>query len=136
VVLGNVENPNAYVRALLAKRGDRVRFLGTIYDREKLAALRFFARSYFHGHSVGGTNPSLLEAMACSNLVIAHDNPFNREVLGDSGIFFRTSAELASAVDAIDAGRVDIRMLQRGATDRTRTRYQWDRIADAYLELF
>jgi glycosyltransferase involved in cell wall biosynthesis len=131
VVLGNIENPNAYVQKLLEHRGAQIRFVGTVYDKKKLAALRFYARSYMHGHSVGGTNPS----MACSNLVIAHDNPFNREVLGDFGVFFKTSAELASTVDAIDAGRIDKNMLREGAKERIRERYLWDQIAEAYLEL-
>jgi glycosyltransferase involved in cell wall biosynthesis len=135
VILGNIENPNAYVRKLLAYRSARVRFLGTVYDKNKLTAMRYYARSYMHGHSVGGTNPSLLEAMACSNLVIAHDNPFNREVIGDFGLFFRTSAELSSIVDAIDAGRVDKDVLRGGAKARIRERYLWDQITDAYMVL-
>ena len=135
LVLGNFENPNKYVRMLLAHSSARVRFIGGVYDRRKLEALRFYARAYMHGHSVGGTNPSLLEAMACSNLVMAHDNPFNREVLGNSGVYFKSSAELASIVDAIDNGRVDKGILQRGAAQRIRERYLWDQIADSYLEL-
>lgn len=135
VILGNVETPNAYVRTLLAHGTDRVRFIGVVYHREKLEALRFYARAYIHGHSVGGTNPSLLEAMACSNLVIAHDNPFNREVLGDSGVFFRTSDELASTVNAIDAGEIENSILRKAAADRIREHYLWDHVTDAYLEL-
>ena len=135
VILGNIENPNAYVRALLAHNGDRIRFLGTVYDKEKLAALRFCARAYMHGHSVGGTNPSLLEAMACSNLVIAHDNPFNREVIETSGLFFKTRADLAAHVDAIDVAQVDGQMLAKQARERIRARYEWGQIADSYLEL-
>jgi glycosyltransferase involved in cell wall biosynthesis len=135
VVLGNIENPNPYVCALLERRSNRVRFIGTVYDKEKLAALRFYARAYLHGHSVGGTNPSLLEAMACSNLVIAHDNPFNREVLQDSGLFFTTRPELAAAINAIDGAQVDVRKLRNRATERIRASYQWSQIADSYLEL-
>jgi glycosyltransferase involved in cell wall biosynthesis len=135
IVLGNVETPNAYVRTLLAHRSDQVRFIGVVYDRQKLEAIRFYTRAYLHGHSVGGTNPSLLEAMACSNLIVAHDNPFNREVLGDSGTFFRTSDELASTVNAIDAGEIDKDALRKGATARIRERYTWEQIAEVYLEL-
>jgi glycosyltransferase involved in cell wall biosynthesis len=134
VILGNIENANDYVLDLLSHRSERVRFIGTIYESETLAALRFYARAYIHGHSVGGTNPSLLEAMACSNLVIAHDNPFNREVLGDSGLFFSQSADLArvliAAADSIDC---DIR--RRRATEIVASRYSWDKIADQYFTL-
>jgi glycosyltransferase involved in cell wall biosynthesis len=135
VVLGDIENPNEYVQKLLVHTSPRVRFIGTVFDRNRLEALRFYARAYMHGHSVGGTNPSLLEAMACSNLIIAHDNPFNREVLGGFGIFFNTSTQLACTVDEIDAGKLNPSLLRKGVADRIRERYMWDQVADAYLEL-
>lgn len=135
VILGNVENPNAYVRKLLEYQSNRIRFAGTLFDRGRLNSLRYYARAYFHGHSVGGTNPSLLEAMACSNLVIAHDNPFNREVLGDSGLHWSTIDDLASIIDSVDERRVDAEMRGRKASEIVRSRYQWDHIADVYLGL-
>jgi lipopolysaccharide/colanic/teichoic acid biosynthesis glycosyltransferase/glycosyltransferase involved in cell wall biosynthesis len=135
VVIGDIDRQTAYVRELLAFRSDRIHFVGTVYDQVKLCALRYYCRAYFHGHSVGGTNPSLLEAMACSNAVIAHDNCFNREVLGASGQYWTTSDEVTSLVEALDEGRADA--LARGvmAKEIVRARYQWDRIADSYLEL-
>jgi glycosyltransferase involved in cell wall biosynthesis len=135
VILGNIDKPNPYVQTLLTHRGDRIRFLGTVYDREKLAALRFFSRAYIHGHSVGGTNPSLLEAMACSNLVIAHDNPFNREVIGDCGLFFKTREQVAASVNAIDAMQIDAITIKQRAKERIRARYVWDQVADSYFTL-
>lgn len=135
VIFGNIEKPNLYVSQLLEHKSDSVRFLGTLYDNDKLTALRFSARAYFHGHSVGGTNPSLLEAMACSNLVIAHDNPFNREVIGDSGLFFRSSEELARVVMALESGDIRGELLRQSAAQRIREHYQWDQIAESYLKL-
>lgn len=135
VILGNIENPNTYVQRLLAHQSKRIRFIGTVYDRANLEPLRFFARAYLHGHSVGGTNPSLLEAMACSNLVIAHDNPFNREVLGECGLFFRNPRDLSSQIHAIDAGEVKIQVLRDGVLARIKKHYTWDQIAQLYLEL-
>ncbi len=135
VILGNIENPNPYVQRLLGHKSNKIRFVGAVYDREKLGSLRFNARAYIHGHSVGGTNPSLLEAMASSSLVIAHDNPFNREVLGDFGMFFRTSDDLSSNIRAIEEGRVRKDILLRGAIDRIRTNYHWDQIVERYTEL-
>ena len=135
VILGHIEKPNTYVQTLLAYSSKRIRFLGTVYDKEKLAALRFCARAYIHGHSVGGTNPSLLEAMACSNVIIAHDNPFNREVITHFGQFFTTPADLAAAVNAIESAQVDRQELGKRARDRIRARYGWNQIADAYFEL-
>ena len=135
VILGNTANPNHYVRQLLAYRSNQVRFVGAVYEKEKLAALRIYARGYMHGHSVGGTNPSLLEAMACSNLVIAHDNPFNREVLGESGLFFETPDQLASIVSAVDEGRVDVETRRRRSRDIISSRYRWDQMAEVYFGL-
>lgn len=133
VIVGNMENHNSYVRAIRRHKSDRIRFLGTVYDKTELSALRFFARAYLHGHSVGGTNPSLLEAMACSNLVIAHDNPFNREVLGNCGLYWSAPDEVASIVDAVDELGVDADRRREAAVEIIRTRYTWDKIADAYL---
>lgn len=133
VILGNIEKSNSYVQTLLRHKSDRIRFLGTIYDRVELGSLRFYACAYLHGHSVGGTNPSLLEAMACSNLVIAHDNPFNREVLGDCGLYWSTREEVASIVDAVDESRVNADCRKRLAIEIVCTRYTWDQITNAYL---
>jgi glycosyltransferase involved in cell wall biosynthesis len=134
VILGNIENPNDYVRDLLSHRSERVRFIGTVYESKTLAALRFYARAYMHGHSVGGTNPSLLEAMACSNLVIAHDNPFNREVLGDAGLYFSSSAELANVLHSV-MDCVDSDARRRRAAEIVESRYSWDKITDEYFTL-
>ena len=79
----------------------------------KLAALRFHARAYLHGHSVGGTNPSLLEGMGCSNLVIAHDNRFNREVLGDAVFSSLSPESLACLIDQVDSHRLNLTLLGR-----------------------
>ena len=135
ILLGDTQEPNGYVRRLLERRSEQIRFIGTVYDKEKLVTLRSHARAYFHGHSVGGTNPSLLEAMACGNLVVAHANPFNEEVLGDTALFFRTPQDLASIVDTIDAGQLDADHLRRSAKERIQSKYRWDQIADAYLAL-
>ncbi len=135
IILGNIENPNAYVRTILLHRSERVRFEGTVFNKEKLIALRYYARAYLHGHSVGGTNPSLLEAMACSNLVIAHDNPFNREVLGDSGLYFATRNELTCIINSLDCNLIEANVLRQKAPKIINARYLWDQIADAYIDL-
>ncbi|MEX0967704.1 MAG: DUF1972 domain-containing protein [Bacteroidia bacterium] len=76
----------------------RIRFVGGIYDQQLLNNLRYYSRLYFHGHSVGGTNPSLLEAMASSASIVAHDNPFNRAVLGNDAQYFQTPNEVAQLI--------------------------------------
>lgn len=78
---------------------EKIRFVGAIYEKYLLDNLRHFTRLYFHGHSVGGTNPSLLEAMACQCRVVAHDNQFNRGVLQDHALYFEDDATLASIID-------------------------------------
>lgn len=89
VVLGNYDVKNkAYHRQVLEAADDNILFLGAIYQQNIVRALRYHARFYIHGHTVGGTNPSLIEAMAVGKPVIAHDNVFNRWVLGDGGMFF------------------------------------------------
>jgi glycosyltransferase involved in cell wall biosynthesis len=135
VVLGDVRTPNRYVRRLLTHASDHVRFIGTVYDKRKLEALRYYSWAYFHGHSVGGTNPSLLEAMACSNLVVAHDNAFNRSVLDDAGLYFSDSDDLASLLIDLEASGRDTTALRAGANAIIEGRFQWGQIADEYLQL-
>src|SRR5258706_7044218 len=91
VLVGDHTRKSKYAQSIASYNNDRLLFVGPVYDESRIRALRYFCRAYLHGHSVGGTNPSLLEAMGCGNVVISHDNPFNREVLGDSGLFFSTS---------------------------------------------
>ena len=79
-VLGTYTTADPYQRAVMDAASDEVVFLGAIYDPETVAALRFHSVAYLHGHTVGGTNPSLVEAMAAGNAVIAHDNEYNKSV--------------------------------------------------------
>ncbi|MFX0556020.1 DUF1972 domain-containing protein [Maribacter sp. CXY002] len=76
-------------------RSTNIIFLGGIYNLNHLNNLRYFSNLYFHGHSVGGTNPSLLEAMASNSLIIANDNIFNKGVLGDNAYYFKNSDDVA-----------------------------------------
>jgi glycosyltransferase involved in cell wall biosynthesis len=135
IILGDHRNPGAYVAKLLAIADPRIRFIGTVFDKEKLSCLRFHCFAYFHGHSVGGTNPSLLEAMGCGNLVIAHDNGFNREVLGDTGIFFRDEGSLPALIAEAEDPAFMPGPLKAGARKRVEGNYSWDRISRQYSDL-
>lgn len=135
LVLGNQQSGTEYVRQLLAVRDPRLRLIGTVFDQEKLQALRFFSRAYFHGHSVGGTNPSLIEAMGCGNVVIAHDNPFNREVAGEAACFFTRAHDIPGVLRDLNADAVARQRLGRAAQERVARTYTWDAITKAYLEL-
>jgi rhamnosyltransferase len=118
IIVGPLTNAR-YVSRLLELRTPPVLFLGGIFDRARLNALRIRCFAYIHGHEVGGTNPSLLEAMACGNAVLAYDVPFNREVARDSGLYFRTRSELAGKM----------RLLEENALLRENSRAKAKRIA-------
>ena len=107
-----------------------------VYDKNKLQALRYHSLAYFHGHSVGGTNPSLLEALGCSNLIIAHDNIFNREVVGEIGFYFSGPNDIPSLVQQIESlSKERIEFLKNKAETRIEGKYNWDAIADSYMEI-
>lgn len=136
VVVGDVQPVTKYQAQLLAERSDRVKFLGGVYDATLLNCLRVNAACYLHGHSVGGTNPSLLEALACGNLTIAHDNPFNREVARDAAWYFSSLPQLASCLSQVmgmsEAARITA---QKRSRQVICDHYTWDGIADAYAHL-
>lgn len=135
VVIGNVDTQTPYVRRLLGFASSAVRFLGTIYDKSILVPLRYYSRIYFHGHSVGGTNPSLLEAMACSNAIVAHDNPFNREVSGNSALYFSGSSDLSLHIERLENDRETWSALRDSARERVRAKYNWDLVVDEYIKI-
>ncbi|NOZ13587.1 MAG: glycosyltransferase family 1 protein [Acidobacteria bacterium] len=114
-----------------------IRFLGGIYNYEKLTELRRHCRLYFHGHSVGGTNPSLLEAMASGARICAHDNPFNRAVLEDGGEYFSSSAQVARLIESYPDTNNEF-WGKRAHSNRKKLKemYNWDRVTTQYLELF
>ena len=136
VVVGNVTGATAYERRLLQLAGEKVRFVGGIYDAQQLKSLRVHAACYLHGHSVGGTNPSLLEALACGNWVVAHDNPFNREVARQSAEYFHTPEQLAQCLDRwVRIADAERPQRSRHARQVVAEHYTWDRIVDAYEAL-
>jgi rhamnosyltransferase len=107
-----------------------------IYEMDKLYILRKNSFGYIHGHSVGGTNPSLVEAMGSGNIVIAHNNEFNREVLGEElGYFFSNEFELKEVLEALEKEK-DLDVRRNLIKERACSLYNWDNIAQSYLELF
>lgn len=136
LIVGNLKN-SKYVNELLSYRSEKIIFIGGIYDKEKLSSIRIGCRAYLHGHSVGGTNPSLLEALGCGNLVIAHDNVFNREVTDNKMFYFADSCECSEAIDKVD--RMNNEELERYSViskDRIMTYYNWERITNLYEKMF
>lgn len=139
VVAGGNPYETPYVRNVraLAHGSPLVRWLGPVWDQELLDALYANTRLYLHGHSVGGTNPSLLRAMGAGAPVAALDVDFNREVLGDTGRYFeRLSALSALLVDVdLDDGTTGLSGLGARARERAQALYDWDRVAELYEQL-
>ena len=115
VVVGNHLAKTPYGAKLRSVADLRIRMIGTVYDQAKLICLRYHSFAYLHGHSVGGTNPSLLEAMGCGNLILAHDNPFNRETLGLCGLYFADATELTQLIDCTERGENEQAQLRAGS---------------------
>ncbi len=136
IVVGGLRDGDEYCDRLRSLASDKIRFLGGVYDQERLWALRLGCRAYLHGHSVGGTNPSLLEAMAAGNAVIAHDNVFNREVLGAAGWFFAGPEDLAErAADVLALPEEEHANVADRVRKRVAQEYSWDSVCQRYLEL-
>lgn len=114
----------------------RVTWLGHVSDDEVLHGLWQHAGVYFHGHSVGGTNPALVQAMACSTPVVARDTPYNREVLAEAAIFVEpTSADIAAAcLKVLNDPRLREDLGER-AYVRSRSHYSWESVCAAYERL-
>lgn len=136
VVVGSAPYDDTYTRSVHARAQDdpRVRFLGGVWDPGLLDALYAGAATYVHGHSVGGTNPSLLRAIGAGTATIAYDVVFNREVLRDAGLFFTDAPSLARQLDRVEADGDDV--ARRGARLAERARdYDWDDVALRYESL-
>jgi glycosyltransferase involved in cell wall biosynthesis len=135
VVVGSVPYESQHVRELTAHASDRVRFVGGIWDQELLDQLYANARSYLHGHSVGGTNPSLLRALGSGAPVTAYDVVFNREVCMDHARFFADEEGVQRALLADDDDVESARVRGLSGQSHVAATYQWDDVAEAYGQL-
>jgi glycosyltransferase involved in cell wall biosynthesis len=134
VVVGSAPYADAYTRRVHALGDDRVVFMGGVWDQGLLDQLYANSFTYLHGHSVGGTNPSLLRAIGAGAAAIAFDVNFNREVLADTGRYFTTAADIATEIEFAE--------LNPAATHDRGTRaqqvayhYDWDDVAARYEKL-
>ncbi len=116
----------------------RIKFVGTVYDRELLKKIRENAYGYFHGHEVGGTNPSLLEALGATKLNLLYDVGFNREVAEDAAVYWnKEEGNLAALIDEADGyGDGTIEELGKKAKQRIKEAYSWEYICRKYLDVF
>lgn len=137
VVVGTAPYAADYIDRIerTAAADPRIRLLGGVWDQDVLNQLYGNALTYVHGHSVGGTNPSLLRAMGAAASTLAYDVVFNREVLGADARYFGDAEDLPALLTAAEADPAG--QLRRGGrlAVRVRERYDWDRVADGYEEL-
>lgn len=138
VVLGNF-NPekNKYHRLVMDAAGDEVVFPGAIYEADVVQALRYFSRFYIHGHRVGGTNPSLVEAMGASCSIIAHDNSFNRWVAGEAAVYFNDEHDCAALFEKYlgDDQSASVAAMKQESARRFNEKFTWENILSQYERL-
>ncbi len=135
LVVGKTEN--SFGKKLVQQYSQRntIRFLGGIYDFDVLNNLRYFSKLYFHGHSVGGTNPSLLEAMASSAQIAAHNNIFNGSILGPDALYFSSASEITTLLKE-EAYLEQRKAMVDNNLNKIKTDYSWKKIISEYEDLF
>ena len=135
VMLGKLDPSNAYHRAVRQAAGPNVCFTGPIYDKATLASLRVHAAAYCHGHTVGGTNPSLVEALGAGCAVIAHDNKFNRWTAGAGQFFFQDVASCRAVFDQVGSDPGLLETARAAARQQHRSKFQLDDVLGRYERL-
>jgi glycosyltransferase involved in cell wall biosynthesis len=137
VIVGSAPYAVEYTRRIgeIAASDDRIRLVGAVWDQELLDALYFHAFTYLHGHSVGGTNPSLLRAIGAGTGVIAYDVDFNREVLAGHGLYFSDAADVCVALELAEGLPDQVGVDGAALRDRARRDFRWDSVAVAYEDL-
>ena len=127
---------NTFGKSLYAEyaKNPKIKFLGSIYDKEVINNLRYYCNIYFHGHSVGGTNPSLLEAMGCSCLILAHKNQFNSSVLEKDAYYFDSAVSLSKLIDTTFAKDEILKV--NSNLEKIRNYYNSTNINNLYETLF
>jgi len=136
VVLGRYDMANQYHAEVLAAASDEVKFIGAVYDHATLDALRFYASLYVHGHTVGGTNPSLIEALGAGQPVLAHDNLFNRWVAGSGAVFFANTDACAEQFDRLLSTTSDcLADMSKASTEQFELNFTWQNVLLQYEQL-
>jgi glycosyltransferase involved in cell wall biosynthesis len=136
-IVGGANYQSDYFAEIKASASENVVFLGPVYTPGHIEELYGWSSAYIHGHEVGGTNPALLQGMGCGACVLAHDVEYNREVLGDAGLYWpRDPDTLARILEQVEAGDFEALRLGEAAVNRVREYYCWDRIADEYATYF
>jgi glycosyltransferase involved in cell wall biosynthesis len=132
-VLGDTSNRFGKYIINKFNNDDRIEFKGAIFDTPKVRSLQNNSYLYFHGHSVGGTNPSLLEAMASEALIAAHNNPFNKSVLNTDAFYFSNAAEVQHLVENVQRQDLEKNMVMNNL-HKIQYQFNWERVIDQYEE--
>lgn len=136
VVLGNFDDDNTYHQQVLASASSEVIFVGAIYDKPTLAALRYHSYLYVHGHQVGGTNPSLVEALAAGNPILARNNRFNHWVAGNDAAVYFTDADTCAAQFSLLLQKPDIALaMKKAARLRHAEQFTWEQVFADYEKM-
>jgi glycosyltransferase involved in cell wall biosynthesis len=136
VVLGNYQpKVDEYHRRVMEQASDEVYFAGPIYDPATVQALRFYSKAYLHGHTVGGTNPSLVEAMAAGNPVLAHDNQYNRWVARDGALYFDSREQIDRHIEALLSDAQLRHAMKEAVQRRFLEEFTWEHVARQYEQL-
>lgn len=128
---GYKPDADPYHKAVMDAASDEVLFLGPIYG-DAIVPLRYHGLAYLHGHTVGGTNPSLVEALAAGNPVIAHDNHYNRWVAQDAAVYFTDAADFDLRVSELLADPSRTALMHQAALKRFEEEFTWNRVAGQY----
>lgn len=139
VIVGDVPYQDAYAEGMKAQASNQILFLGYITDSEVLAELYHQSYAYLHGHEYGGTNPTMLKAMAYGCAILALDTVFNREMLenGQFGWFFqKTSDSVALYLQQAEHNPQAVQTLKEKARDGITQKYNWDEVTRAYVTVF
>lgn len=132
VLIANVNTKLYNELSSRIEQAQNIIFNGPIYNKKELAFLKVNCRYYIHGHSVGGTNPSLLEALAGGCNILIHDNDFNKDVIGQYGKTWSDQMELESLISKKAERSTTIDEQKRYCTER----FDWKLIAEKHLALF
>jgi len=133
VVLGRYDPEKMpYHKQVQDAASGEVMFPGAIYDKATVSALRFHSALYAHGHQVGGTNPSLVEAMGAGSAVLAHGNHFNRWVAGPGARYFEGEQQCADQLDAILSDPSEIERMRAASRERHAAMFTWERVLGEY----
>jgi len=133
IVIGNPTNTFGMQMQKKFLHDKRIFFIGALYDKAKLHSLKTFCAIYFHGHSAGGTNPSLLEAMASGALIAANNNEFNASLLKKDAYYFLDSEEVRALVEEVHRGQTEHTMIANNIK-KIQTEFTWPKIIDQYAE--